>query len=358
MSEKKKKRGCFGRLIRVGCLLFVAALGAAGYLGWQLLEQPHGDFTDPVAITIERGSGATAIFERLANAGVIVHPLAARAYHQAIGSPPLLAGEYRFDTPMPLPAVIDKVARGEIETHPVTLIEGLDLAESAASLASQGFGDEAVFLDEMRDPTRIRDLDPEAESLEGYLYPDTYRFGAEASEAEIVDMLVAAFRQRWENDVAPGFEPGRITGLDTVRDVVSLASIVEKEARLAEERPVIAAVYTNRLEIGMGLYADPTVIFALKRRGTWDGNIRKKDLQVDDPYNTYRYRGLPPGPIASPAIASLLAVTAPADVPYLYFVSRNDGSHVFAESIQEHNRNVNVWQKQYWRKKWAEEGRN
>lgn len=133
------------------------------------------------------------------------------------------------------------------------------------------------------------------------------------------------------------------------REVVILASIVEKEARLAEERPVIASVYRNRLDRGIGLYADPTVIYALKKAGRWDGDIRRRDLQMDSPYNTYRYRGLPPGPIASPGLASLIAAARPADSAYLYFVSRNDGSHVFSETLAEHNRNVERWQKRYWR---------
>jgi len=134
-----------------------------------------------------------------------------------------------------------------------------------------------------------------------------------------------------------------------------LASIVEKEAGVNEERPMVAGVYTNRLDRGIALYADPTVIYALKSAGTWDGNIRRQDLKIDSPYNTYLYPGLPPGPIASAGLASLQAAALPADVPYLFFVSRNDGSHVFATTLAEHNRNVNKWQKEYWRKKWAEE---
>ncbi|MDX1645456.1 MAG: endolytic transglycosylase MltG, partial [Thermoanaerobaculia bacterium] len=123
----------------------------------------------------------------------------------------------------------------------------------------------------------------------------------------------------------------------------------------AIERPIVAGVYTNRLRRGMGLFADPTVIYALKLAGSWDGNLRRADLEIDSPYNTYRYGGLPPGPISSPGLASLLAAAEPAEVPYLYFVSRNDGSHVFSRSLAEHNRNVEIWQKRYWRERWARE---
>jgi UPF0755 protein len=139
-----------------------------------------------------------------------------------------------------------------------------------------------------------------------------------------------------------------------MRHVVTLPSIVEKEARQPEERPLIAGVYSNRLARRIGLAADPTVIYALKKRGTWDGNIRKADLQIDSPYNTYRYAGLPPGPICSPGLASLTAAADPADVPYLYFVSRNDGTHVFSSTLEEHNRNVEIWQRRYWRERRAQ----
>jgi UPF0755 protein len=151
----------------------------------------------------------------------------------------------------------------------------------------------------------------------------------------------------------PRDEPAR----PSVRDIVTLASVVEKEARVEDERPLIAAVYTNRLERGMGLYADPTVIYALKRAGRWDGNIRREDLRIDSPYNTYRHAGLPPGPIASPGLASLLAAAAPADVPYLYFVSRNDGTHAFARTLAEHGVNVERWQRRYWRERRAAQRR-
>jgi UPF0755 protein len=140
-----------------------------------------------------------------------------------------------------------------------------------------------------------------------------------------------------------------------VREIVTLASIVEKEAQLDGERATIAGVYSNRLRRGIALYADPTVIFALKLYGRWDGNIRKSDLAMDSPYNTYLYPGLPPGPICSPSVRSLVAAAEPADVPYLYFVSRNDGSHVFAATLGEHNRNVEKWQRRYWRERWAKE---
>ncbi len=202
----------------------------------------------------------------------------------------------------------------------------------------------------MRSPARILDLDPDAADLEGYLFPDTYSFARGAGEDQIVDLMVSTFRRNWEEVLA-----ARSDVEPDPRELVTLASIVEKEALLDDERPLIAGVYRNRLRRGIALYADPTVIYALKLRGTWDGNLRRPDLELDSPYNTYRYPGLPPGPICSPGLASLLAAADPAQTDYLYFVSRNDGTHVFASTLREHNRNVERWQRRYWRERWRRE---
>ncbi|MEM8996990.1 MAG: endolytic transglycosylase MltG, partial [Acidobacteriota bacterium] len=201
--------------------------------------------------------------------------------------------------------------------------------------------------------------DPEATNLEGYLYPDTYHFARGTSEAEIVDTLVETFRRRWAAEIEPLFveRPESVKPKLDLRELVTLASIVEKETQLDEERGLVASVYSNRLRIGMGLYADPTIIYAKKLDGTWDGNLRRPDLRMESPYNTYRVPGLPPSPICSPTRKSMLSALDPADSEYFYFVSRNDGSHVFARTKAEHDRNVYKWQKLYWRKKWAEERR-
>jgi peptidoglycan lytic transglycosylase G len=162
--------------------------------------------------------------------------------------------------------------------------------------------------------------------------------------------LVAQMVGEFQKALSPALrEAAKARGLN-VREVVSLASLVEKETSVAEERPLVAAVYLNRKRIGMPMQADPTVIFALERAGKYDGNLRRDDLQFDSPYNTYRYPGLPPGPIAAPGKASLEAAANPADVDYLYFVSKNDGSHAFARTLAEHNRNVQEWQVEYFRK--------
>lgn len=348
MARGRRWIGAFFLLL----LLAAAATGGAYLWAKQQLQTPYRGYPgDEKVIVVESGTGASAILRRLHAEGVIAHPNLARIYLvRVLKDPPLQAGEYRFEKPLTTPEVLERLIEGEVVTYPVTLVEGLTLEEKAEELARQGFGRKAAFLEAMRSPQLIADLDPEATDLEGYLFPDTYSFPRGTGEEEIVRALVDNFRRQLSKvpmTLPDPEDPG------AVRDLVTLASVIEKEARLDEERPLIAAVYQNRLDRGIALYADPTVIYALKRLGRWDGNIRKGDLKVDSPYNTYVYPGLPPGPIASPGLASLQAAANPADVPYLYFVSRNDGSHVFAETLAEHNRNVAEWQKRYWRRRWA-----
>jgi UPF0755 protein len=187
----------------------------------------------------------------------------------------------------------------------------------------------------------IRDLDAAATDLEGYLFPNTYAMPRKSTAGELVERMVTAFRDALSPEVV---ERAAARGL-SVRQLVTLASLVEKETAKPDERPIVAAVYSNRLRIGMGMQCDPTVIYALEREGRYTGNLTREDLRFDSPYNTYRYAGLPPGPIASPGRASLEAAASPADVPYIYFVSRNDGSHVFSTTLDEHNRNVFEYQK-------------
>ncbi len=196
-------------------------------------------------------------------------------------------------------------------------------------------------------------IDPAATDLEGYLFPETYAI-SRRSDASV---LVAAMVDRFMRVLTPAIRDQAAARGLSVRQLVTLASIVEKETGTPDERPLVAAVYSNRLKIGMGLQCDPTVIYALQRAGKFDGNLRRDDLAFDSPYNTYRYAGLPPGPIAAPGRGALESAAGPADVPYLYFVSRNDGTHAFARSLDEHNRNVQRFQVQYFRDRRAEERR-
>jgi UPF0755 protein len=257
----------------------------------------------------------------------------------------LKAGEYRFDHPMTPFEVIDKIARGDVYVVAITFPEGLTFHDMAAIAETHGVGPQAAFTRAAADTTPIRRLDPLAISLEGYLFPETYRVSRHTDAATLVRLMV----DRFEHVLTPELRKATESRGLSVHQLVTLASLVEKETARAEERPIVAAVYLNRFRIGMALQCDPTVIYALQREGKYDGNLRRDDLAFDSPYNTYRYAGLPPGPIASPGKASLEATAHPADVGYLYFVSRNDGSHVFATTLAEHNRNVQQYQVSYFR---------
>jgi UPF0755 protein len=358
VARRKKAEGGFRRVLAglgILLLLLLVPIGM-GLWSWWKLQRPYQGYPGAERlVTVEPGMGVSQALDRLEQEGVLADAKLARSYLiYFMGDPKIQAGDYQFRGPMTTAQVLRKLVRGDVVTRSVTLIEGLTLEETAAHLASKGFGRREVFLELMRSPELIADLDPEAADLEGYLFPETYSFANGTSEREVVATLVKTFRRGYEREVRPRLRPGG----RTLRQVLTLASIVEKEAQVAAERPLIAGVYDNRLERGMGLGADPTVIFALKRLGRWNGNIRREDLRVDSPYNTYRYAGLPPGPICSPGLASLAAAAAPADVPYVYFVSRNDGTHVFAETLAEHSRNVEQWQRRYWRERRAQQRRD
>jgi len=359
-SARTGKRGKSGgwRRVAIGLgILLLLLLVPAGQLAWSWwkLQQPYKGYAEPEKlVTVKPGTAASQVLLNLEKEGVLADGKLARTYLiYFLGDPKIQAGEYLFRGHLTTSQVLRMLVRGQVVSRFVTIVEGLTLEEIADQLA--GLGRREVFLDLMRSPRLISDFDPDAPDLEGYLFPETYNFASGTSEREIVEAFVHTFRRRFERDVRPllaNGPPGR-----SVRQVVTLASIVEKEAKIPSERPLIAAVYRNRLAKGIGLAADPTVIYALKRLGRWHGNLRREDLRMDSPYNTYRWAGLPPGPICSPGLASLVAAAQPADVPYLYFVGRNDGTHVFAETLAEHNRNVEIWQRQYWRNRWAAERR-
>ena len=307
------------------------------YRGYTVAEQ---------IVEIPRGSSTGVIAQRLKDAGVVRSVTAFRVavYLQKAGGR-LQAGEYVFDRPMTAAEVVDKLRRGDVYLLSITFREGLTVRQMAKLFAEKGLGTAAEFVRAAADPTRIQPLDPAAPDLEGYLFPDTYSLPRRTTAPQLVERMVSRFEQALTPEIR---QQAAARGLG-VRELVTLASIIEKETGKAEERPMVAAVYANRLKIGMGLQCDPTVIYALERAGRYTGNLTRDDLRFDSPYNTYRYAGLPPGPIAAPGKASLAAAANPADVPYLYFVSRNDGSHAFASTLDEHNRNVRQFQVEYFR---------
>ncbi|MBW1996556.1 MAG: endolytic transglycosylase MltG [Deltaproteobacteria bacterium] len=247
------------------------------------------------------------------------------------------SGEYVLNSAMPPVRIFEKLTKGMILTHPVTIPEGFTRAQIARLLATKGLVDERKFLSLTSDPSLLEDFGISGPSLEGYLYPDTYHFGKGISGLSIIETMVKRFWQM----VGPLKKRVEERGM-TLSEVITLASIVEKETGLGEERPIIASVFLNRLKKGMRLESDPTVIYGIEN---FSGNLTRKDLARRTPYNTYVIRGLPPGPIANPGLESIMAVLYPAETDYLYFVSRNDGSHHFSKTLTEHNKAVRLYQK-------------
>lgn len=344
-------------LKRVFVLAVVIAIAAAagGWWGYSKLIEPYRGYTEPeVFVDIPSGSGPGRIGERLAAAGVVRDTMTFRAALLVSGrARALKAGEYRFDGPMHALDVVDKIARGDVYTRLLTFREGLTILDMAQVFEERGFGKAADFRDAAANGTLIADLDPDARDLEGYLFPETYSLPRDTPATEVVAQMVKGFRSAMTAD---SIAAAKASGF-TIRQFVTLASLVEKETGTPSERPIVAAVYRNRVRIGMPMQADPTVIYALQKAGKYNGNLTREHLrELDSPYNTYKYPGLPPGPIASPGKASLDAVAKPADVDYLYFVSKNDGSHVFASTLAEHNKNVFTWQVEYFRKQRGERG--
>ena len=269
---------------------------------------------------------------------------------QALGrGDELKAGEYEFSRPMTPLEVFDKIERAEVYVHKVTVIEGLRSDEIFALYERAGFGTAEEFGEAFRDTSLLRGLDDYAIDLEGYLFPDTYGLQKGTTPKTIVTRMVARFREvlgpEWVAAV-------KARGL-SVRQAVSMASLIEKETAVDEEDPLVASVFHNRLRKGMRLQCDPTVIFALAMRNAWDGNIRREDLKIDSLYNTYRYAGMTPGPIGNPGAAALRAAADPADTEFLYFVSMNNGRHAFSRTLEEHNGAVWEYQKKPFLKRLA-----
>jgi len=283
-----------------------------------------------VRVVIPSGSSFTAAVDSLARARVVGSPRLFRLYaSMRHRDRDLKAGTYAFDRGASWNTVLDALTRGKGLVHTVTIPEGFALSSIAPLLARALSVPPESVMAAASDSELRRRLDVPTPTLEGYLFPDTYTFAEGTAPERAVDMLVARFEQVWKPEWT-----GRLQELAMSRhDVVTLASIVEKEARLPQERPVISAVYHNRLKRGMLLQADPTVQYALGRHVD---RVLYRDLEVDSRYNTYKHAGLPPGPIASPGAASIEAALYPANVPYLYFVAHPDGHHEFRETFAEH----------------------
>ena len=312
------------RLFLVGLLLSAVAGGWT----WFRLNQPYKGFGDSVFVDIPIKTRTEEIAAMLAHAGVVEKPWLFTAARVVSPGSVLQAGEYKFDQPASAFQVFAKIARGETFYQVLVVPEGFNMFDIAAQLKPLGLVTPESFMRAARDPSLIADLDPSAPSLEGYLFPDSYRLDKHSTAEGLVRTMTNRFRARWKE----------LGNAGDAHDVVTLASLVEREARLPAERPLIAGVFTNRLRLGMKLGCDPTTVYAALLEDRYRGTIYKSDLESKNPYNTYQNAGLPPGPIANPGLSSLRAAIAPAHTDYLYFVAKVDGSggHTFSDNLTAH----------------------
>ncbi len=316
-------------------VVVLAAVGGAWVI--HLLNQPYKGSSDPVFVEFAHGTSTRSIATILAEKGVIQDRwllLAARGLRRGTN---LQAGEYKFDKPASPLTILGRLARGDIYYMELLVPEGFNMYDIADAVGKLGTMRPETFLAAAKDPAMIRDLDPEAPSLEGYLFPNKYRVYRHTTAEQICRMMTGEFRERWK---ALGTQAN-------VHATVTLAAMVEREARRPEERPIVASVFHNRLRIGMKLDCDPTTVYAALLENRYRGTIHRSDLANTSPWNTYQHAGLPPGPIANPGLSSIQAVLAPAETAFLYFVAKADGSggHNFSESLGEHYAAVAQYQR-------------
>jgi UPF0755 protein len=291
----------------------------------------------PVLFEVRKGRSVGAVVTDLREAGVLSKRTPfVLAYDLFFAPRNVKAGEYELPPEGRTLDILERLVEGRIVLHPVTVPEGLTLKETVSRLAAEGFAPLADLEAAAHDTSDIALLDPEANDLEGYLFPETYHFPKGATAADILRRMTSQFREEFDATLRAKAAARRMS----VRETVILASLIEKETALPAEQKLVSAVFHNRLARGMKLDCDPTLIYGLTLRGPFEGRLRTKDLKTDTPYNTYLHAGLPPGPICSPGRGSLEAAVEPAEADYLYFVSRNDGSHEFNRSLAEHNRAV------------------
>ena len=323
-------------------LLFLSLVFALVVLAgtWIFVHQPAASEAPERIVQVSRGAGLRRIAGQLYEAGVIRHPLPFVLFAKVRGmAPRLQAGEYVLSANMSPAEILDTLYLGKVKHHILTVPEGATLRDIAALVEGAGLGSRESVIELAFDPVFIESLGLRVPSLEGYLFPDTYHLTRDMGVTDLLAVMVRTLDRNYLPETAARAEE---LGMSK-HAVITLASLIEKEAQLDSERELISAVFHNRLRRGMRLQCDSTVIYALGE--AFQGNLRKVDLKVDSPYNTYRYGGLPPGPIANPGGRSIAAAVSPADVKFLYFVAtRQDGAHHFSKTLKEHNRAVRKYQ--------------
>jgi UPF0755 protein len=301
------------------------------YAGWQ------GEYVD---VELAAGMDAGSMLDHLHGAGVIRNSKLVRGWLRLFGgSKALQAGEYRFSEAASPLEVLRRLSKGDVLLRAVTIPEGLSLQGIADRLAEAGFASREELLEAFRDPRLIGDLDPQANDLEGYLFPETYRFSKQTTAGQITAAMVERFKEVVGPDYAARAEAAGLS----LRQAVTLASLVEKETSLPEERTLISRVFHNRLRIGMRLQCDPTVLYALRIAGKEVDRLSYDDLEFESAYNTYLVAGLPPGPIANPGEGSLEAAVDPVEGKELYFVAAPQGGHRFSKDLESHLEAVKEW---------------
>ena len=326
------------RLLLAG-LLVALAVPAAGALWWRNALQPADARDVDVVFTVSPGTSLRRLGRDLEATGLVRNALAFEWLGRSReAASKLRAGEYLLRSSWSSEEILDHVVAGHVRTYEVVLPEGLTAAEMAVRIEEAGLAEAEAFLAVVHDPAAPERFGVEGPGLEGYLFPETYQLARGLSVEQVVGTLVEHYLEVWR-EISPAAEARGLS----MRETTILASIVERETGAVGERPLIASVFQNRIALGMRLETDPTVIYGIP---DFDGNLTRAHLDdAGNPYNTYQIPGLPPGPIANPGAAALRAVVDPADAKYLYFVSRNDGTHVFSRSYREHVNAVNRYQR-------------
>jgi UPF0755 protein len=343
-------------------LILLIAAAAAGWL-WYSINYPYQGFTpEGVFVEVPHGSSSRSVARLLERKGVVRSSVAFEFYARRHPRRSLQAGEYFFDSATSAHDVFWKLANGQIFEQPFTVREGETMFDIARDLEAGKFMPATEFLHAAKDPALIQDIVPKAATLEGFLFPATYHLSRHPSATALTTDMVRKFKEEWATVTSPASSGDAMTSSGAfteatptnpsaapspappsarpVAAIVTLASLVERETPKAEERPLVAGVFENRLHKNMPLQCDPTVIYALEQQGRYNGALSTADLHIDSPYNSYTHTGLPPGAIGNPGEASLRAAYRPAHTDYLYFVANTQGGHFFSATLAEHNNNV------------------
>ncbi len=328
-------------LAGVFVLLLVAGAGGAAWLWYGITKPYRGFATEGIFVDVPRGASQRFVAHLLEKNGVVRSALGFEIYARRHPKRTLQAGEYFFDKEVTGRDVFWKLANGEVYVQPFTVREGETIFDIARELEAGKFMPAGDFVYAASDPALIRDFAPGAQTLEGFLFPATYELPRHPAASELTAQMVHKFKEEWRRiAAAPAETPKEMDDHRLMTRLVTMASLVERETPKAEERPLVAGVFENRLRKGMRLQCDPTVIYGMERLGKYNGTLMGKDLSFDSQYNTYEHGGLPPGPIGNPGEASLRAAITPTQTNYLYFVANTQGGHFFSATLEEHNKNV------------------